>query len=78
MALRNKNRPVDEGIHEAEDMCSSVEHAEVESSAGVGSLLWRRHAPQHDRFETAVIGIDVRVVQMREGPTLDETAVSTE
>ncbi len=70
MLLGDQDRPVNEGIHEREDVNCSVEQAEVEALSRMGRLCGRGHDTQDLRLPAVIILLDVRIVQMGEGPRL--------
>jgi hypothetical protein len=70
VAVRHRDGPVDDGVHEDEAVDHSVEQAEVEPVARISRLLGRRHEAKHDRLDAAIVRRDVRVVEVSERPRL--------
>lgn len=70
MPMRHENGPVDDDVHEDEDVNHSVEQAEVEALSRVSRLLRRRHESENDGFHAAIVLINVGVVKVGESPRL--------
>jgi len=62
LVMGNQYRPEVEHVHDSKDGNNGIEHAEVKSLAGVGSLDRGRHEAENDRFPTVVSFVDIGVV----------------
>lgn len=68
MTIRHQDRRIVHEVHESKDVSNYVEEAEVETTAGTRTLLGWRHEAKYPGLPASVIGINIRQVQVGDGP----------
>jgi hypothetical protein len=74
LSFRHQDNPVDERVHQDKHVGYCVEHAKVETLAGVNRRGGGRHFIQENRLPRVVVSlVEVGVVEMSEAPALDSS-----